>query len=302
MVLNLREILGRLRTRTTGLKLKRRKALDNAAWTHFPRLKVLLLVVGYMWILCLPLKELSRGIYIDENALQPGGVRSINFRSPLSLLTHACIRYTHTGTGGTCTEQIHTSVNWRDCTMTMQPAPSEWQLLRGDTSHSSFPGVQNISASSSKNYGYPLLFRITTSTQETAYVLSSFGYKNWVCNSRQPISGSNAYAILSSPRYSGAEATVISASWLSRTGEGDGTLNLRGVATVLSLAAFLSRQSQHVVPFVNWTNFSSEYSFWSKDLIFVISDGYMDGMQAWVNAYHGHTQSSMSNTTVLQLC
>lgn len=35
---------------------------------------------------------------------------------------------------------------------------------------------------------------------------------------------------------------VISASWLSRTGDGDGTLNLRGVSTVLGLAAFLKRK------------------------------------------------------------
>ena len=35
---------------------------------------------------------------------------------------------------------------------------------------------------------------------------------------------------------------VISASWLSRTGDGDGTLNLRGVSTVLALAAFLRRK------------------------------------------------------------
>lgn len=34
---------------------------------------------------------------------------------------------------------------------------------------------------------------------------------------------------------------LISASWLSRTGDGDGTLNLRGVSTVLALAAFLKR-------------------------------------------------------------
>ena len=92
MALNLRKLLGRLRTRVAGSKLKRRKALDNAAWTYFPKLKVLLLVVGYVWILCLPLKELSRGVYIDENALQPGGVRSINFHSLLSFLTHVCIR------------------------------------------------------------------------------------------------------------------------------------------------------------------------------------------------------------------
>lgn len=31
---------------------------------------------------------------------------------------------------------------------------------------------------------------------------------------------------------------------------------------------------------------------WSKDIIFVISDGYMDGMHAWLSAYHGLTQQS----------
>lgn len=54
--------------------------------------------------------------------------------------------------------------------------------------------------------------------------------------------GVNAYAVLSSPRAAGNEAMVISASWLSRTGEGDGTLNLRGVATVLALARYLKRE------------------------------------------------------------
>ncbi|KAH8826974.1 Gaa1-domain-containing protein [Flagelloscypha sp. PMI_526] len=77
-------------------------------------------------------------------------------------------------------------------------------------------------------------------------------------------SGTNAYALLSSPRTSGTEAMVISASWLSRTGEGDGTLNLRG-----------------------------RYSHWSKDLVLVISDGYLDGMQAWLTQYHGVSQSNL---------
>jgi glycosylphosphatidylinositol transamidase len=35
---------------------------------------------------------------------------------------------------------------------------------------------------------------------------------------------------------------IISASWLSRTGDGDGTLNLRGISTLLALAAFLKRR------------------------------------------------------------
>ncbi|KDQ60997.1 hypothetical protein JAAARDRAFT_125289 [Jaapia argillacea MUCL 33604] len=88
------------------------------------------------------------------------------------------------------------------------------------------------------------------------------------------IDGVNAYAVLSSPRSSGSEAMVISASWLSRTGEGDGTLNLRGVSTVLSLAAFLKK-----------------YSLWAKDIVFVIGDGYLDGMHAWLSAYHGAPSS-----------
>ena len=35
---------------------------------------------------------------------------------------------------------------------------------------------------------------------------------------------------------------VISASWISRTGEEDGTLNMRGVSMVLALAGFLKRK------------------------------------------------------------
>lgn len=34
------------------------------------------------------------------------------------------------------------------------------------------------------------------------------------------------------------------------------------------------------------------YSFWAKDIVFVVSDGYLDGMQAWLSAYHGAPQSS----------
>ena len=63
-----------------------------------------------------------------------------------------------------------------------------------------------------------------------------------VYTKKQVVDGTNAYAVMQSPRASGAEAIIISASWLSRTGEGDGTLNLRGVATVISLAQYLKSQ------------------------------------------------------------
>ena len=51
------------------------------------------------------------------------------------------------------------------------------------------------------------------------------------------MNGTNAYAVLPSPRASGTEAMIISASRFSRSG--DGVQNLRGIATVLSLASFL---------------------------------------------------------------
>ncbi|KAH9993783.1 Gaa1-like protein [Russula vinacea] len=97
-------------------------------------------------------------------------------------------------------------------------------------------------------------FGIPSSTQRYS-IQTSFGTLN----------GTNAYAVFSAPRTSGTEAMIISASWKSLTG-GD---NLRGVSTVLSLAAFLK-----------------EYSHWSKDIVFVISDSHLDGMHAWLSAYH----------------
>lgn len=62
-------------------------------------------------------------------------------------------------------------------------------------------------------------------------------------NMHQNITGNNAYALISAPRHSGTEAMVVSASWFSRLGEEDGTINIRGVATVLALANFLKSMS-----------------------------------------------------------
>lgn len=41
----------------------------------------------------------------------------------------------------------------------------------------------------------------------------------------------------------------------------------------------------------------SDYSLWAKDIIFVISDGYLDGMHAWLKVYH-ETQQSSRYTTI----
>ncbi|GJJ12663.1 hypothetical protein Clacol_006907 [Clathrus columnatus] len=87
-----------------------------------------------------------------------------------------------------------------------------------------------------------------------------------------PSTGVNAYAIYSAPRTAGTEAMVVAASWTSI----NGNPNLRGIATLLSLSRYLKR-----------------YSLWSKDIVFVVSDGYLEGMQAWLSAYHGIQQSNL---------
>ncbi|KAL1762285.1 Gaa1-like protein [Schizophyllum commune] len=89
-------------------------------------------------------------------------------------------------------------------------------------------------------------------------------------------SGENAYAVMYSPRQAGAEAMVVSASWISLIDEGSQTINIRGVSTVLALARFLKN-----------------YSLWAKDIIFIISDDHMDGMQAFLSSYYGVPQSNL---------
>lgn len=81
----------------------------------------------------------------------------------------------------------------------------------------------------------------------------SIGSSNNVCQSlldtleppltaaSQTLRGTNVYSILQAPKTDGAEALVLSASWLSRLRDGEGRrrVNTRGVASVLALANFL---------------------------------------------------------------
>lgn len=105
------------------------------------------------------------------------------------------------------------------------------------------------------------------------------------------MTGTNAYAVISSPRNSGAEAMVISAPWLSRIDEGAGTINIRGISTVLALAGFLKRTCVVFSSIVIYIQSTIGYSYWGKDIILVLSDGYLDGMQAWLGDYHRSPQS-----------
>lgn len=151
-------------------------------------------------------------------------------------------------------------------------------------------------------------FRGCCSHRRTAYVageLASFGlevdtqpYAFYVPHRGgvRAIRGTNVYARMRAPRTDGREALVLAASWRSRwrqlpTNGADlpyvphddvrRAANVRGVASVLALA-------QHATTIPNW----------SKDLFFVLSDGYLEGMQAWATQYFGQPLASLDAAPV----
>ncbi|EFP80866.2 Glycosyl phosphatidyl inositol protein transamidase complex subunit [Puccinia graminis f. sp. tritici] len=111
-------------------------------------------------------------------------------------------------------------------------------------------------------------------SQTQSYTFSSLGSQVHSISN-----GTNVHAILHAPRVDGSEALVLMASWLTRRPGSDihgGDINLRGVASVLALAEYLI-----------------SFNLWSKDIIFLIADEYLEGTHAWLKAYHGLSQPNL---------
>ncbi|TPX33751.1 hypothetical protein SmJEL517_g03471 [Synchytrium microbalum] len=89
----------------------------------------------------------------------------------------------------------------------------------------------------------------------------------------QAVSGVNAYGIFRAPRGDGTESIVISAPWT----RSDGSLNLNGISYMMAFASFVRK-----------------WSFWAKDLIFLVTDEGAIGTEAWLRAYHGLKPESSS--------
>ncbi|CAJ0872283.1 3851_t:CDS:10 [Entrophospora sp. SA101] len=90
--------------------------------------------------------------------------------------------------------------------------------------------------------------------------------------SGKTISGINVFAVLNAPRADGTEALVLSAPWKSRD---DLTTNVNGIAAILSIGKFFK-----------------SYTYWSKDIIFLITDEGEAGVQAWLESYHDYQRST----------
>jgi len=82
--------------------------------------------------------------------------------------------------------------------------------------------------------------------------------------------GKNVYGILRAPRTAGTEAVVLSAPFKSEPSDEN---TLAGIALMFGLAKAFR-----------------EHTYWAKDVIFLVTEDDMIGMQAWLSAYH-HTYS-----------
>ncbi|GAA5895626.1 hypothetical protein JCM5296_003765 [Sporobolomyces johnsonii] len=155
--------------------------------------------------------------------------------------------------------QVNTYWNWADVHVA--------DLYANDMGKWSAEGVQPEQRSRSIQDAFQTL-GLSTAQQKYSFDLGS----------NASVSGINTYAILPAPKTDGAESIVLSASWLSRAidDEGNRRINTRGVAIVLALA-----------------NYFKKYSMWSKDIIFLISDGHSEGAQAWLDSYHAFGQSNL---------
>ncbi|PWN50280.1 ALG3-domain-containing protein [Violaceomyces palustris] len=218
-----------------------------------PLISLLAVIVALAILVMLPWPKppFTRGVYVDENALQPG--------------------------------QAKVYWDYFDVTYADMISEKVERLGRHGDSRTRAAFVQSELSSYGlaahmQNYNFSLPCR----TGEIACVAES-------------IIGYNAYARSISPRVDGREAIVLSASWKSRyegsepkhtdmpaeMGRGGKRTNVRGVASLLALARYLSKQA-----------------FWSKDLIFVVSDGYLEGMQAWTSSYFGQDQPNLTSEPI----
>ncbi|CAO3592080.1 unnamed protein product [Absidia cylindrospora] len=94
------------------------------------------------------------------------------------------------------------------------------------------------------------------------------------------LSGINAFAIYRTPRSDGKEALVLSAPWMSRTGDH----NTNGIAALLSLTKLFKRNV-----------------YWSKDIILLVTDQGNAGTQAWLEAYHGIEKKGQATLSSLSM-
>ncbi|XP_033113409.1 glycosylphosphatidylinositol anchor attachment 1 protein-like [Anneissia japonica] len=83
------------------------------------------------------------------------------------------------------------------------------------------------------------------------------------------VEGNNVYGILRAPRIASTEAVVVTVPYRGRIAEHKYGATNHGIAMMLAMAKFFRG-----------------FTYWSKDVIFVVVDEEYIGMEAWLTAYH----------------
>ncbi|KAG9304501.1 hypothetical protein G9A89_020065 [Geosiphon pyriformis] len=154
---------------------------------------------------------------------------------------------------------------------------SENALLPGQVNtHYSWPQVHeaNVYRENIKSFSNSSFERFAYVEAELRKAGLKTGKQNFtVETSGKVISGVNVFGIITAPRGDGTEALVLSAPWVSKDGL---TVNINGVAAVLSIGSFFQK-----------------HTYWSKDIIILITDGGEIGVQAWLESYHDYHRSDI---------
>ncbi|KAM9199839.1 glycosylphosphatidylinositol anchor attachment 1 protein isoform 1-T1 [Mergus octosetaceus] len=93
---------------------------------------------------------------------------------------------------------------------------------------------------------------------------------------RYMVKGTNVYGILRAPRAASTESLVLSVPC------SEGTQNSQAVGLMLALAAYFRGQI-----------------YWAKDIIFLVNEHDLLGMEAWLEAYHDVNVTEMQSSGVL---
>lgn len=250
----------------------------------FAVLPYLLVVAGYILPLVLPIPPagpfysndanngISKGTYVDENALQPGQAYTyFNYNFDVPYADQVADRLTEMGT--------------------LQPPEGEhaknWLGKWNDEQRAYLAG--EFSALGMRPYMQPYTFSVPSNDTLPNHVGED---------------GTNLFARFSPPRTDAREALVLCAPWYTGwTGRNPndpdalrndwGTqpaahpdqerrVNVRGIATVLAMARYLA---------------SRPHSYLSRDYYFLISDGHLAGAQAWLVNYFRTPQGNLNVTT-----
>jgi glycosylphosphatidylinositol transamidase len=121
----------------------------------------------------------------------------------------------------------------------------------------------------SRYFGVADLIPFDGNTLEIASRFEDIGLDVSVQNFEYQTKGTNVHGIFRPSRGEGTEAMVLIAP------VNQNQTNSDGLQLLLSFATFAQR-----------------YSYWSKDIIFLVTDGEY-GPYAWLEAYHGHLSKSI---------